>query len=172
MNLDGILKKIKNTGGNIDESIEDYLFTHLLLTEEEFEFISDTQGDSFADDNNISFISVIYNGEIKFTHYSSIYNKESIDKKGLLVSNNNIIMDLGKGIYVIETDDEVAIDNLYTYFEEKDDENKLLKVTGTYLGEYYQCIIGNGHEHYIVLPNDVPKENINTEIVAFCNEFC
>lgn len=172
MNYEGILKRIENTGVNPYDINDDPMFKHLILSEEEFENINNDLGiDTFAFKNGIDFISVRYNGEIDFIHYTSIDNKESIEEKGLIQIDNQWIMDLGRGTYVIEDNDDVAEDNLYTYFEEKDDDDEVLKIEGVYKGEYIKCEYGIGHEGYIVISNNIPPSDIFCEETTYGEEF-
>ena len=168
MNIEEILKRIKRTGGNINEPIEDYMFSCLSLSKEEYDEIDNSIGiEVFCKQHDISFITIKYNKTINFIHYSDVDNEEDIKRLGLINVDSDWVPDLGLGIYVIEEKDIDALDNLMDYFGEKDDEEELLKVTGTYTGPYEECIYGEGHEGYILIPHDVKPDNIDTEIICF-----
>lgn len=167
--MEDILRKIKVTSGN---SIDGYKHKTLVLTEEEYEYIQDYIGlEIFALENDIDFINVIYNDTIEFIHYSNKNNEDSIKNNGLIIQDSNIIMDLGIGIYVVEKNDEIAIDNLSCYIEELNLENDILKITGVYSGEYEKCVYGSEHEGYIVILDDIPPNNINIEKTSLDNFF-
>lgn len=172
--MKNLLERLEFTGRFTYEDKSESLFTHLILSEKEFEEINNGIGiDSFAMENDIDLISVKYNGPISFMHFTDIENEESIDEKGLIIQEDKFIMDMGRGIYCIEEDDETGFDNLYDYFDgcEKDGSDKVLKIIGSYNGEYLRCEYGDGHEHYILLKENIPSSKLILEEVSFEEEF-
>lgn len=168
MNEKEILKRVEETGGFLNPQ-DEKMFKCLTLTEEEYDFLIKEKKDvysflkKFAKKNKIDFICVQYNKEISFIHTSSVENKESIEKDGLLDLTYDFIMDLGQGIYVVEEYDREGMENLDKYLENEYD---ILYVCGTYNGPFKKCIYGVDHEGYVVLEKDVPKENISVEITT------
>ena len=170
MNIEEILKRIERTGGNINESLEDYMSTCLSLSEDEFDELNDSIGiDMFCLQYDITFITIKREGEINFVHYSNPNNEDSIKKIGLINMDSEWIMDLGQGTYVIAEDNYIAEDNLLTYLSEKDNVDELLKVTGVYNGPYEECVYGVEHEGYILILHDIKPEDLDTEVVS-CEE--
>lgn len=167
-----LLKRIQYTGRWTYEDSSKAIFRHLIITKEELEMIEKEYDiEEFAEKYNISFISLECYGQIDFEHYTDVCNDESIQEKGLIISDSTWISDLNNGIYVIEEYDEDAKDNLNTYFEDKEEDDELLKVVGTYEGKYIKCIYGEGHENYIVIPTNIPSKDISMEIITIEDEF-
>lgn len=172
MNLKDILRNIEYTGRYNYEKQSDALFKHLILTKTELSFIEKLYNlKDFAKEYKIDFISLKCNGKIEFEHFSDIDNEESINEKGLIVGKEDWICDLGTGIYVVEEDDFTGKDNLNTYYENANSNDKLLKVTGSYEGDYTICIYGLNHEKYIVIKQNILSKNISTEIITIEEEF-
>lgn len=157
-----IINRIEATGRDFSEPLEDALFKNLIVSEEEFENIDYNFGiEKFAAQHEINFICVQYNGTIKFQHFTKSTKANDILKHGL-IPNDLTIMDLGIGVYVIAENDEVGLDNLGQYF--MDDENTSMAIiSGEYTGNYIECVYGNGHEHYIVLPGNIPADTLSIE---------
>lgn len=162
-----IVTKQFNTGGY--ENSNDFLFKtweipSILNDNDLNEIISK------AKQKNIDFIIQEKTGEIDFLHVSYKHLKEKINKEGLVYQKEDKwINDLGKGIYVIEENNEVALDNLYNYIENHEDD-ELLLVRGTFVGTYYECIYGNEHESYICIRENIPANLLSTEII-FIDDF-
>lgn len=120
--------------------------------------------------DKIDFIIQEKVGEIDFIHVSYKDLKNEINENGLIYDeNNDWINDLGRGIYVIEEDNEEALDNLYSYVENHEEE-ELLLVKGTFTGTYYECVHGESHEHYICIKENISADFLSTEII-FVNDF-
>lgn len=140
---------VEKTGGQGDSC----LFNHAIF--ENKEHTKEVTG--------IDFVSSKERGEINFLHISSLDNEESIWEKGLIISTGDYTNDLGVGVYVVDVDDDIAIDNLKNYVEShfEDGEERFLVVTGTYEGDYLLCQTGYGHEGYIVIKESIPSDKIN-----------
>jgi len=152
MNTSHLKEKIQLTGGEDN----DFLFTHLVLAEKEYEEIIQMMTlNELAEELDVSFISVERKGKLEFLHVTSAEHYDSIEKKGFVIQPNSYISDLGNGLYVIQKDDVEALMNLEDYISElyEDNEEDILLVYGTYKGAYMKCVYDRGHRGYIVLPS-------------------
>lgn len=149
----------------------EFFFEHIILETYEESLLEDLVA---KNKNNNLLISVKKNDTIDFIHVSLLENKNAIETTGIIASNN--IGDLGQGVYAVYKSGLEAIigmENLKDYVSEQyDNENFVIVVTGTYTGEYLECIHGKNHEGYLVLKENVLVENINDiEIVDIDNFF-
>lgn len=155
-------EKLEFTGRDKDEPTYEALFKTLTLSVPEFKKIGRSIGiNMLAWAFDIDFVCVECYDTLTFRHYAEPQNKESILQKGLLKSRE-YIPDLGVGVYCIKPDDITASENLYNYFSDSGTADKLIVVEGTYTGKYIYCVYSSdlGHEHYIVIPEDIPTANI------------
>lgn len=128
--------------------IEDIYCLQLIINE--FGTLSD-----FSEEFELDFVICKYNDVLEFNHISKVKNLNGILKDGLKAGTG----DFGYGIYIIPSDDEIANDNLKTYVSEMFDYNEknILMIKGTYSGEYYKCIYGEGKEGYCIIEsNNIP----------------
>lgn len=70
-------------------------------------------------ENNIDFICLEKEGEIKFIHLTDSDAIDFIEENGLVKTDN--IADLGIGIYVVEVNNIDAVDNLKTFIANSED---------------------------------------------------
>lgn len=156
--------KIEGTGGTEG----DFLFNHLIFTEEEYNKIENL--DKIIEEKDIDFVSVEREGNVTYCHITAIDNYDSIDKQGLIYSQNSVwVGDLGRGIYAVQKDDFKAIDNLKTYVAETIEDDSILIVKGNYTGRYNECVHGYGHEGYIVFKEST--NNINDLVECSVDDF-
>lgn len=156
-----------NTGGY--EKSNDFLFKVWEIgsdiQENELENIFEN-----AARNKVDFIIQEKTGEIEFLHVSYKHLKNQINEEGLTYDKScEWISDLGRGIYVIEEDNDEGLDNLYKYVENHEDE-ELLLVRGTFNGTYYECIYGDEHEHYICIKDNISPDSLSIQVV-FLSDF-
>ena len=164
--LNKFTDRIQQTG---EIKKNDFMFKHIVFTEEELKEIQNNMSlKDIANTLNVDFISIVRNDSIDFIHVSNI--KYTYYNDGLKAGRH--IGDLGKGIYVINKNDPEAIDNLFNFLTEQyesDDEEsdeELTIITGTYKGEFTECIYGYGHRGYIVLNCDeIKPEYIDVDII-------
>lgn len=152
---------IEQTGGENN----DFLFTHAIVKEEV---------DLSSVSEEVDFISIEKEGSFDFYHISSTDNQDSIVENGLTLPEGTYVADLGKGIYVIDQEDEEALDNLKEYISEfygDDEEAEILLVSGHYEGPYTVCVKGDGHKGYILLKNIVSADNIEDAEKMFVEDF-
>lgn len=157
--------KIEQTAGykNVEK---DCIFRHAILTQQEWEKLNSSNTfEDFISTNQLDFISIQEEREIEFLHITSPEHLESIRSNGLCIKrskeqNNHFIPDLGEGIYVIEKDNETAIDNLKTYLEEKE-EDEIMIVEGDFKGKFTRCVWGLDHEEYIVINSTIPEKDLS-----------
>lgn len=166
--IDNIIKNNVSITGVIDNCMDDeYVYRHLVISKEELSYITNQECslDRLCSKYSIDFVSVIEEGDLDFIHISKECNKNSIKSKGLININRGYIPDLGVGIYVVDSDDLVGLDNVKAYVSEHMDGLTLLLVKGTYNGVYKRCIYGEGREGYIVLNDDVPYSALSLSVV-------
>lgn len=152
---------IERTGGENN----DFLFTHAVIQEEV---------DLQSVPEEVDFVSLSKEGSFDFYHITSTDNHDGIVANGLVLPESTYISDLGKGIYVVEQDDEEALANIKDYVSEfygDDEDAKILLVSGHYEGPYTVCIQGEGHKGYILLKNTVSAENIEDTEEMFVEDF-
>ena len=127
----------------------DFLFTHLVLTEAEWEEIkASTNREKFPFGLKVDFVSVLRNGGLEYLHVTDA-DRNYIEQNGL--KEGRYVGDLGRGIYVVEESNPEAVANLMDFLSEYKEEEELTLVKGYYKGQYTECIYGYGHEGYIVL---------------------
>ena len=154
-------KRIQKTAGS--EELGTYVFTQLVLTEKEYIESNDNDVDweLVASNIGVDFISIQRNGSIEFQHVTDPEMIEVIKEQGLIY-DRSFVHDLGCGVYgyLFNGDaGDIAMDNIKTYLENNETED-LAILTIDYDGEYLECIYGEGHEGYIVIPNDLSPTNI------------
>lgn len=150
--------QLQSTGG--DET--GYLFKHLILTEEEYTSFTSDQIKELAKQQNIDFISVQMKGSIDYYHTAEGWKEDFINENGI-ISTNDWVHDLGKGIYVVQQTDGEAVYNLKTYVGEGYDmDDRIIVIEGSYRGPYLKCVFGDQHRGYIVLQTEkINAEDIN-----------
>ena len=141
---------------------------HLVVTQSNLDFmkIYDVDLVDYCRENEIDFVSKTNNSEIEFIHATRVSNLEDIKHMGLIINDEaTYIPDLGEGIYGVDVDSEIGIDNLKTYLVDFPDNNMLL-IKGRYKGEYNYCIKGEDHIGYLVFKERrIPPENLSFEII-------
>ncbi len=92
---------------------------------------------------------------------------------GLIVDDEAcFIPDLGEGIYGVDINSEIGMDNIRTFLVDFP-ENELLLIKGVYRGRYRYCFKGENHEGYLVFcsrridPKDLSFEVINVDDFFF-----
>lgn len=132
MNINGILNKISTNNG----------VRSLKINKEELSLIESLgELSSFAKDNDIKFIDLECNDEIKFKHYAEIENKEVILREGLSYFSSEFDSELGKGIHGADCYDETGVFNLVDKLSTNLDK-KMLRVVLTYNGDFIKRIYG------------------------------
>lgn len=154
-----IVKGIEETGGLPGQASGGmgFAFKHLVL--ERAQALIQQLLPSIAQSYDADFISIEEEGVIEFIHVSRLEVAESIKSNGLILSDEDFVLDLGKGIYVIEDADDEAEQHLLDYLESSDDE-EILVVRGCYSGKYTRCLYGEGHVGYIVIKENIPAKCI------------
>lgn len=108
------------------------------------------------------------NGAVNPIHVTHSYNEQSIKDNGLHCGDG----DFGYGLYVINKDNEIALDNLKTYIVDsfRNSEKTMAICNISYSGEYYECINQGTNEGYLLLTesDNIKLNSIDTvNIVDF-----
>lgn len=127
-----------------------YLFKTLTVNQQEYNNIN-VDLKLFAEQNEVDFICLEKEGEIKFIHLTDSDAIDFIEENGLVKTDN--IADLGIGIYVVEVNNIDAVDNLKTFIVDSEDK-EITIAEGYYNGKYTECIYGYQHEGYIIINED------------------
>jgi len=172
--LDKFATRIEKTGELYNG---DFLFTHLVLTEGEWEKIkASTDREKFPFGLKVDFVSVLRDGGVEYIHVTDA-DRNYIEQNGL--KEGRYVGDLGRGIYVVEESNPEAVANLMDFLSEYKEEEELILVKGYYKGPYTECVYGYGHEGYIVLkgtdgvkPGEISIDRINVEEfeIRYCPE--
>lgn len=139
------------------------LFKHLVLSHEIYTKLLMAYGDmilfindlkNYAKANNIDFVSVNFK-EISFegVHVTTEENFEKMREN--ITYEKDYIGDLGSGFYGALTS-EKGLENLDNYCSQKFNSEEyvdedLVKLSFNYKGNLNLCLVGEGHEDYIVL---------------------
>ena len=176
--LTGFTDELDETELSYDEILankEEYSITeHLIISSKEKDLIISFFGsiENFCKETNVDFVSEeITDNHIEFIHLSDVFKADSIKSKGLLACHCSDVVDLGFGIYAIESNDEIALDNLKTFFEDYM-YDEVLVVKGKYNSSYTKCIYGEGCEGYIVLDEDVEPAKLSFKIMKVDDFLC
>ena len=169
-NLYDWLNRTVPTGGTTSTLNTEFLFRHLIVSEQEFEYLLslDDCGELFMDLDILCFntygvyllISIQKEGNIEFKHVTGKENAYYIKRDGFHI-DTSWTPDLGIGVYCIDDRDLLAHESLENYILEQDFEN-LVAIYGAYEGKYLYCGYGDGHYGYILLQE--PKNICNITI--------
>lgn len=184
--LKQLVKQIENTGvwwdesnmdedGNIDFSELENEYRHLVLDINQRDLMKmyDISLDDFCKNKEVDFVSETHESEIEFIHVTKKSNLENIKHMGLITDDEAcFIPDLGDGIYGVDRNSEIGIDNIKTFLVDFP-ENELLLIKGMYRGRYNYCFKGENHEGYLVFwnrridPKDLSFEVMNVDDFLF-----
>lgn len=109
-------------------------------------------------------------GEVAFVRVSSTHMYQDILENGIYHIDEDYIMDLGRGIYAAEFNNECGVDNIKTYIENFETED-ILVITGVYTGRYYECITIGDHQGYLLFKQPIPSECIQEVIQTTVSDF-
>lgn len=154
--------------GEVNIDSLDYGYKHLIIDSQQKELIKlqEIDLDKYCIEHNINFVSEKRNSEIEFIHITKKSNLKEIKRMGLLSNcEANFIPDLGIGIYGVDANSEIGIDNVKTFIMDTS-EGEIVVINGIYRGKYNYCFKGEGHEGYIVFEDElIEPEQLSFKIV-------
>lgn len=168
---------ITYTGKDIEEADSDAIFKCLSLSGKEYTLLNKINClNDLVTEYGISFVTVKCNARptapLNFMHVTRLDNVDLIMKEGIKV-NKGYVSDLGIGNYVVWVDDCIGKDNLRNYIADMyenelyDDYTgsitELAIVQGEYVGDFYKCVLGEGHEGYILISEDIPAKCLDKD---------
>lgn len=184
MNND-IIEQIINceivTGGYPASGETDYIFKTLICPSELYErYLEYVESLNDSDEWNrvfnyivestgLTFLAVEYVDEFTFVHITDVSNYDSIMKDGL-VPNSSWVSDLGCGVYTIDDADYDAWDTLRSFVSDLDIGEEILTIKGNYSGRYLQCVYGDDHEGYIVIPDAILPDTFTEATISPLNQ--
>lgn len=174
--INSILDTVEETGQYNGEKPE---YKHAILPEN-IESVFKSNGDdlyefldSLQEDYWIDFFSIKRNTgaeKIYLRHMTSVKNITSIQQKGLILPDKNIIGNLGHAIYAIREGNifDDGYDNLREwlsnyYYEEIENETpvEVAEVIIEYSGDYLECIYGNDTVGFLTIKENIPPSKLS-----------
>ena len=148
--------KIEQTGRFPHEETGVYTL-YVSETDEDIKYLIEIQSHNRPEDE---LHLVRRNDTVEFLRVSSTEYEDEVEENGLNYIDTSFIGDLGIGIYAVDYSSTTAINNLKSYAMTLQD-MELLVITGSYTGEYYECITEGDHEGYLVFKEPLSRDCIN-----------